>query len=441
MFTRSALPLLRRSWLTFRDRVLGSFSWGFAGTIALQGSVLLSSVAVARILGIEEFGIYSVLVTTVLAFAGVAQGSVGITNTKFVGEKLHSDPRAAARTLKMSNIFTATTGLLGAITMIIGAPYIATSVIAKPHMEQYIVLAGVAVFFQTIATAQLGALHGFGTFNTLARAGLISGGLYVCSTAFGAWFAGLTGAVMGFVIAISVRCLFLWMAVREAKAQYAVGPAGKVPLSEWRQLAAFAIPASLASFVTLPVLWMVTALVARQPDGLIWAGLFGVAHQLRATILQAPALLHSVSFSVLSRLKGSGDVHAARQVFWTGATVNLVFGVISVSFVAVFAEPLLSLFGRQFVQGRELVIILILSVVPELISLAAFQLLQSAGRMWETLLLIVVPRDVMYLSLSATLLSPLGLNGAGAAYLAAYTFACVITLFVCRRIFQPRSPA
>ena len=62
----------------FRERLLAGFSWNVISSIALQGSVLLSTIIVARLLGVQAFGAYSVLVTTVMMIANIGQGGIGL---------------------------------------------------------------------------------------------------------------------------------------------------------------------------------------------------------------------------------------------------------------------------------------------------------------------------------------------------------------------------
>src|SRR5512139_2416282 len=86
--SHAAAIAARRILQTFRERLLAGFSWSLMSTLSLQGSVLLTSVIVARLLGLEDFGIYALLVGTVMTVAGIAQGGTGLIATRFVGELL-----------------------------------------------------------------------------------------------------------------------------------------------------------------------------------------------------------------------------------------------------------------------------------------------------------------------------------------------------------------
>ncbi len=128
----------------------------------------------------------------------------------------------------------------------------------------------------------------------------------------------------------------------------------------WR----FGLPAGLAGFVTMPVLWFVTVLVARLPDGLALVAMFSVAHQVRLAVLQLPSLLNAVSFSLLSRLKGQNASADFRSVFWSGVGVSLAFSACVVAVLILAAEPVLGLYGRGFEDGRWVLVLLLVSTLP-----------------------------------------------------------------------------
>ena len=53
-------------------------------------------------------------------------------------------------------------------------------------------------------------------------------------------------------------------------------------------------------------------------------------------------------------------------------------------------------------------------------------------RMWHSLLLVALPRDLSYAALAVMLVSSRGLQGAGLAYLAAQTLGAALTIALAR---------
>lgn len=417
---------------TFRERLLAGFSWNVLSALSLQGSVLLSTVIVARLLGLESFGVYSVLVSTVMTVAAIAQGGSGLVATKYVAEFLATEPARVARVLKMCRIVTLATGTATAALVFAAAGIISGDVLGKPELGPQVRLVAAAALFQVSVSYQFGALQGFGAFRELSRAGVLAGLGHIAFTAIGAWFGEVTGALLGFVLASALRTAVFGYVLGKVRRAHGVPDKSSLDSRDFWLFWRFALPAGLAGFVTMPSLWLVTVLVARLPDGLSLVAMFAVAHQIRLAVLQLPSLLNSVSFSVLSRLKGLNEVSSFRRVFWSNLAVNLCFSALVVTALIVAADQVLGLYGSKFTGGRWLLVVLLISVLPEMLAMTFYQLIQSAGRMWQSLYMIALPRDLIYLLLAFELLPIYGVTAAAFAYLAAHTVGLGATILTAR---------
>jgi O-antigen/teichoic acid export membrane protein len=419
---------------TFRERLLLGFSWNVLSSLSLQGSVLLSTVIVARTLGLESFGIYSVLVSTVMTIAAIAQGGSGLVATKYVAEYLAAEPDRVARVLKTCRIVTLATGAATAALLFAAAGIIAADVLGKPELSSHVRLVAAAALFQVSVSYQFGALQGFGAFRELSRAGMIAGLGQIALTAIGARYGGVLGALIGFVLASALRTAVFGYVLGTVCRAHGVPGTSSLDREDFLLFWRFALPAGLAGFVTMPCLWLVTVFIARLPDGLSLVAMFSVAHQIRVAVLQLPSLLNSVSFSLLSRLKASHQSASFRHLFWTNLWMNLGFSVLVVTVLILCADFVLGLYGSKFTDGRWLLVVLLVSVIPEILAMTFYQLVQSAGRMWQSLFLIVLPRDLLYLLLAYLLVPSFGLTAAGFAYLAAWGVALFSILLIVRNV-------
>lgn len=403
----------------FRQRLASGLSWNVLAALSLQGAVLLSSIVVARILGLSSFGAYSVLVTTVMTVAAVAQGGSGLVASKFVGENLAGDTLRVARVLRMCRNFALASGAVASLLLIAAAELLCRDVFHRPELASPMRLIALASFFHVSVSYQFGALQGFGAFRQLSRGSVISGLAHLGFTAIGAWLEGLIGALVGFLAASALRFVVFALLLRAVRHEHGIPSCKEAQQDEWQMVAQFALPAGLAGLVSMPCLLLVTALVARLPDGLAAVALFSAAHQMRLAVLQVPTLLNSVSFSLLSRLKGKNEAAEYREVFWSGLWINTAFATGVVVILAAAASDMLRLYGQDFTAGRWVLIMLLVSVIPESIAMSTYQLVQSAGRMWTSLLLIAAPRDLAHLAIAAAFVPTHGVMGAAGAYLAA----------------------
>jgi O-antigen/teichoic acid export membrane protein len=427
---KNAIAVIGLGWLDFRQRLLKGVLWNLVSTLSLQGSMLITGALVARIIGIEDFGIYALMMSTLMTLTGVAQGSSGIVATKFVAEGLADQPQRVAGVLRMCAVATAASGICCASLLWATAPIIADELLHKPVVEPYLRLVAFAVVFQVLIAYQHGALQGFGAFKRLGIASSMVGLLHLVVSVLGAAISGLEGAVQGLVVAAIGRALIAHFALRQTLAEYGIQRASKVNRDELHMVWSFALPSTLAGFVTLPCIWAVTLMVARQPNGLAWIALFSVAHQIKQAVLQLPAMLNVVAFSALSRAKGQGDAKSFRKIFLSSLTVSFVFVAFIALIISALAPEVLSLFGSNFVEGVGLLRILLLAAVLETIASFVYQLVQSRGLMWHSFFIIALPRDVGYLALVAIGLTIWGLMGAGLAYLFTQVIGLMLTIFL-----------
>jgi O-antigen/teichoic acid export membrane protein len=420
---------------TFSDRLLSGFSWNLLSTIALQGSTLLSSIIVARILGITSFGTYATLITTIMTIATIAQGCNGLAATKYVAENLVLAPERVAIFTRILSIFSIFSGLCSSGIIFILAHPLGEMLLGNSELELQIRLVAFAVFFQIYFSYQMGTLQGFGAFKELGLGSLWCGLVQILFSVSGALLNQIDGSLVGFALACGIRCGILYYIIGRVRSIHHVPNQVIIKFDDFKVLWQFAFPASLAGFFTMPCIWLVTVMVARQSDGSNMVAVFFAANQIRLSVLRIPMLLNSVSFRVLSDLKGLKDHVSFHDVFRSNIAFNLVFSIIFVGILIVLAHPLLGLYGQEFQKGYWVLIVLIFSVLIETMAVTLYQLMSSAGRMWQSLVFVVIPRDLVYLGLTALLLPSLGVLGASLAYVAAWLLALIVIILLIRPLF------
>ena len=110
-----------RLWLTHlrttvlrHDSLSGRFArgafWALLGTAIAQGLHLVSSLAVARLLGKVGFGELGMINSTVGMFGVFAGLGLGLTATKYIAELRLRDPERAGRILGLSYLMAMVSG-------------------------------------------------------------------------------------------------------------------------------------------------------------------------------------------------------------------------------------------------------------------------------------------------------------------------------------------
>jgi O-antigen/teichoic acid export membrane protein len=162
--------------------------------------------------------------------------------------------------------------------------------------------------------------------------------------------------------------------------------------------------------------------------------LFAAANSLRILVLFVPSILNNVSLSLLNHQRGAGDESRYRRLFWV--TLGLTASLVAVSGLAVVigGSWLLGIFGHDFRAGYSTLVILMLSTMPETLSIAMLQILQSRERMWLSFLGFVLPSYVALVVLARLLTPTLGAQGLAWSYLAAMTVAMAGSVIIVSRL-------
>jgi O-antigen/teichoic acid export membrane protein len=377
-------------------RFAADIVWNVAGAAFNQGSTLALGLVVANALGRDQYGVFGFLQSTMLLFMNIGQMAMGLVATKFVGEYRIREKERAGRVMVLCLGFAVAGGSVAALTAFVLAPSIASAVFHTARPAILIRLATPAIFFMIVAGTCSGILAGFGNFRKNALAGVAGGVAYIGIGAAMALRFGLAAVITGISISAAVQALLLVaLALGEAKRN-------GVPV-RWRGSASFgaergnllhvAVPAALTGFSTLPALWLANAILARESGGIAALALFTAANALRQVVLFAPYLISSVGFSVLSAHRGTANEEGFRHAFWMNMLAVLGTAAVLAAAIVVAGPQLLRIFGHAFADAYPVLVVLAVSTIPEALSIALYQLIQSRGLLWLSLFFVALPRD------------------------------------------------
>jgi O-antigen/teichoic acid export membrane protein len=412
---------------TLVRRIQSGVAFNLLGTAFNQGSTLVVNVVVANLLGRESFGHYTIILATVATVASLGQLSMGYTATKHVAEYRSTERGRTSRILALCGTISTVAAVVAVLTLTLTADWLAGSVLGAPGLAFELRLAGIAVFFAVLNGFFTGALAGLEGYPAIARNGVASGTVYTVLCITLAWTYGLSGAVWGLAISGLIQSAILWTLFRREAARCGIALTLRGQWQERTIVSTFAIPASLTGLITLPAIWISSALLARRPGGFEQLALFGAANSLRVMVLFLPQAINNVSMSLLNNQRRSSP-EGYRRVFWTNAFATGV-SAIGVALLLWFASPgLLRLFGPGFAEGQRVLGILLGAAVIEALAVAAYQVVVSHGRLWASFSFIALPRDVSLVVLAAMLAPLLGAVGLAAAHALAWTVALTATI-------------
>lgn len=401
--------------------LIGGFYWTALNMGFTQGSTFLAAILVARLLGKEDFGKFAILYSTLLTVSSIAQLSIGTTATKFMAESLPHNKGRAGRILGFSASFALVSGCIASTALAALGPFVADRMLYAPEMGKLFFISSGFVLFSVLGAYQAGAVMGLHGQKALGIFAIPAGLFHVGALVLGAMAWGLVGVAIGLLGSAVFRWILQAKVLRSESTKRGIGHDIRHAWDERAVLTRFALPAALAGLSTLPALWIGQVLLAKHATGFEAVGIYAAGNNLRTMILFLPLALNSVGTAFLNTHWGARDAVRYRETFWKNLGLTAALLIVGVGIIVMFAPQALSVFGQDFSsRSAEVVVALMaLAALPEGLAVSIYQIIQSRAKMWTSLWLVAMPRDITFVAL-AFVLTPLhGAVGLACAYLSA----------------------
>jgi len=423
-----------------RARLARGVSWNLVASVFNQGSTFVVNLVLANLWGLQRFGEYAIVLSTLTTLTAIVQPTTGAAAIKYVAELRSHDPERAGRILGLCLWVSLGIAVVAAGVLLIGAHGLA-DVLHAPGLSAALMIASVVVFASVLSGVLTGALAGLESYPALGKAGMLAGTLYVVVCALGGWAWGLEGAVAGLAVSAVSQCAVLfWFVIAEA-APHGIRINAADAVSELSVLYQFVTPAALNSLIAFPALWAANALLVRQPDGYQQMALFTAANTFRLFVMFLPAILGNVTWSLLNYERGRANARRFSRLFWTNLGIG-VGVVVLVGLAVVLGGPwLLGRFGRDFRAGAPVLAVLMLAAVPETLAISVLQVLQARERVWLSFFGMVLPGYGSLVILARLLTPGYGATGLAWSYVAAMGLEFLVAACIILRLGVWERPA
>jgi O-antigen/teichoic acid export membrane protein len=364
----------------------GAF-WSLIATVVYRGSTLVSSIAVARILGKEEFGKFGIIQSTAMMFLVFAGAGLGLTCTRFVSQFRAKAPQSAGGVIGLSLIVSFIGGLIAALGLFLFSAPISARLLAAPELSTLLRIASPGLLLAALNAAQVGSLVGFEAFRSLAVVNGVAGCLSLPIVVGGVYAYGLGGAVWGTVISLALLCVCSQIALwRQCRAAGIV-----IKLSQCRTqlniLWQFTVPAAMAASLVGPVNWICSAMLVNQPNGYAEMGVFNAANQWFGALLFLPAILGQAALPALSESFGDQNSLQVSKLLKFCVKANLIIIGPIVVLGSLASPAIMRLYGSGFVQSWPVLVVVFCTAGMVAIQTPIGDLIVASGQMWKGFLL------------------------------------------------------
>ena len=395
----------------------GAF-WSLVGAIVSRGLMLVTSIITARILGTSVYGELGIIRSTIGVFAIFAGFGLGLTATKFIAENLGKDNIKVGRIIGLTTLFAVLTGVIISFTLIFGSTYIAQNTIDAPHLVNELRIGALILFFTSLNGAQSGILAGFEKFKTIAKVNVIAGILSFPLQITFTIFYGLQGALIGYGLNFVFLYLLNFYFVRKTSKENNIEISYRNSLSERKILWKFSLPALFSGILVSPVIWYCNTLLVNQEKGFAQMGIYDAAYQWMAIIMFIPAALSQITLPILS--KSLQNKKEFNKVYKTNLLLNVSLTVIVSILVSVLSPYIMSLYGKDFDEGQNVLIVLSIAAIFISANNIIGKVIASRSKMWNGFILNIVWAVVLVVSASYFLAHGMGAIGLALAMLISY---------------------
>lgn len=368
------LSRIRKSEL-FKD----SF-WAFSGNVVGKGLSLIASICIARLIGKDDFGMYTLIRTSLLSIAVFSTFGLGYTATKFVAEYLKDQPNKVRAVIKNTMQITLIMGGVFTALLFIFCKEIA-AFLEVPNLYRSIRYLAIIVFFNSIITTQTGILAGLKRFKALARINFINGLIMFFSSIIMTYYMGLDGALIALLVSTAINCVQNYAESRNSLNKISLN-GNQIGYNIKKELVSFSLPIALQEMVYSILSWTLPILLLKYSN-IGEVGIYNAAQQWASVILFIPGTLRNV---ILAHVSSDSDNHSRQiQILHKMLLVNFAATFIPFLLVYLFSGLVVKLYGESFTSLRTVLNISVFTTIFSCLSNVFKQYFMAINRAWITL--------------------------------------------------------
>ena len=391
-------------------RMLHGAFWSFSGTAMGKLCLLVAGILCAHLLKQEVFGQLGMIRSTLNIFIVFGASGIGVTATKLISTYRTNDIPCLLRMTRLTFRLAWVMALVLMVFCFVLARPIARHILHAEHLTFELQIASLLLLFSILYGVQNGVLTGLEQFKIMARNTLIGSLLEAVLMVAGAYFWGLTGAIVGLGIGLGALFWVNRLSIRKHYAQYVVGEMQPTHTpNDWSMLLNDCIPATLSALMVTPTFWGIRTILL-QHDGYNSLALFEAADQWKVMMLFIPTAISQMVLPILTSIRQQRQQF--RHVLL--ANIALIVGISSVITLVVLllGGPIMQLYGKGFSDKMPLVYLAlsnIFSAYSNIIEMSIY----SKNKMWQAFVINLFWAIVLLVS--AYWLVERGLNATGIA--------------------------
>ena len=363
------------------SKIFQDSSWAVIGSAVSKAAAMVVGFIIARLLGVEAFGEYGMVKSTLFYIAVFSTFGLGSTSTRYMALCPQDDYLSLIKIIRNSITITLITSSIMAVLLFVFAGYITS----EPHLIEILKYTALIVIFNAINTTQIGLLSGLKLFKAIAINNALSGVATFILGPLLTFTMGLAGAVLSLFTATLLQCILNHIAIRKYLKSISSKATEQSSISEDITIGSifrFSLPIALQECVYASASW-IRVMMVTSLAGYSQLGLYTATNQCHLIIIFIPGVLRSV---ILSHLSSSlGDKQHHNQTLTTMLKTNLICTLLPAVGIAILSPVMESIYGESFIGLAPVIVVTAIVSIFESISDTYVQEFITHGKNWIVL--------------------------------------------------------
>lgn len=375
-----------------KNTLFNSIGNGFS-----KSAILLSSIFVANIIGLSNFGIWGIIRSTLSMFTIVLDFGIGTTAVRNIAEFVEKDKNKTGRIISFILVVTFFFSAFLSISLLILAKPFAVYFFQNDDLTIYFKYASLMLFFFPMNSVLMGILAGMNKYNKIAIANLFIGFFGAFAIISLSYYFELVGTIFGYSVYYFIGSLISGAFILVETKKNGIRIFNSDFWKEKNLLFNYSVPAIISGSIGGPTIWILNAIVSRMNSGLFILGLYNSAKIFQNMILEFSNQIHRPLISMLSTQDSSERLEKLSYI------IPLLFTSIFIFPFIFFPQLLSGLFSSNYAPNE-------LDSVIRIVLFTSFIVIikQSLGReiivknkmwwgvfeniLWCCLVLIIIPK-------------------------------------------------
>jgi len=322
----------------YYSKIIKGLSWNFLGTILSQLFIFLAFVFIARKLGVESFGKFSLIYISGLTLSGLFSLAIGQYMVTYIS-KNNKDTHIISIFLSNILFYTYSIVLFLIIILSLNSEYIIGDILNLENIKLNLFYIIMIFIFELFFLLQKSFLISIEEFKILSIFSISKGFLFLSFV----WvFSNGMNIYIGVLISLLLTTIFGFIIIYKKINNINI-TIKYINSKILKEIINFTVPSFLSSLMVTPVNWILMSLLSSTNNGLIQVALFNAVLRIQNSIVLIGQVVGNIILPILSKNEKS-EININQLNILVPLAIGISFSLLLIFFNEIF----LLIFGSKY---------------------------------------------------------------------------------------------